>query len=155
MIKVNVFISNNGCKKDFKNAEKYLHSKIKKLYRDQKYFKDKNIEFTVKITGASEIKKLNKKFTNKNKVTDILSFPFYDQEQLKKLLKKKKLFYLGDIIINLNEIKNKFDKKFSTKYFNNLWVHGLLHLLGHRHKKDKDYKKMLKLENSFLRSINK
>jgi probable rRNA maturation factor len=155
MIKVNVFISNNDCKKKIKNVEKYLQSKITKLNRSQKYFKDKKIEFSLRITGASEIKKLNKKFRNKNKVTDILSFPFYDQKSLKKLLKKKDLFYLGDIIINFNKINKKSHKTFPIYSLNSLWVHGLLHLLGHRHKKNKDYKKMLKLETNFLRSINK
>ena len=53
--------------------------------------------------------------------------------------KQKNLF--GDIIINLKKIKKNF-----IVNFDKLWIHGLLHLLGYTHKKNKEYKKMLKLE---------
>ena len=39
--------------------------------------------------------------TKKNKITDVLSFPFYKKKDLIKKLKKEKELYLGDIIINL------------------------------------------------------
>ena len=58
--------------------------------------------------------------------------------------------YLGDVIINLNKVKKK---NFEIE-FNKLWIHGLLHLFGHKHKKDKDYFKMQKLEKSFIKSID-
>jgi len=36
-----------------------------------------------------------------------------------------------------------------------MWIHGYLHLLGHDHKKDKDYKKMQKLEKLTLNTFYK
>ena len=56
--------------------------------------------------------------------------------------KKDKEIYLGDIIINLNKV----DKKNFEREFNKLWIHGLLHLFGHNHKKNKDYVKMQNLK---------
>ena len=56
------------------------------------------------LSGNKEIKKINKKFRKKNKITDVLSFPFYEKREIKKFLKKKNSFYLGDIIINLDKI---------------------------------------------------
>jgi probable rRNA maturation factor len=106
------------------------------------------------LSGSTEIKKLNKKFRNKNKSTDVLSFPFYEEKELKKILRRKKEVYLGDIIINLNKIKNKNDKKKFEKELNKLWVHGLVHLFGFRHKKDKDFYQMNKIEKKYLRYIN-
>ena len=44
-----------------------------------------------------------------------------------------------------NKLKEKFDR---------LWIHGFLHLLGNRHKLDREYLKMRKLENIFFNSIN-
>ena len=38
-------------------------------------------------------------------------FHFIQKKNLKKKLKKEKEIYLGDIIINLNKIKNKKKKK--------------------------------------------
>ena len=106
------------------------------------------------LSGDSEIKKLNKKFRNKNRTTDILSFPFYSKKILKDKLKRNKEIYLGDIIINLNKIKNRHDKKKFKIEFNKLWIHGLAHLLGHDHKKNKDFKSMQKIEKKFLFYIN-
>ena len=87
------------------------------------------------LSGNNEIKKLNRKFRKKNKTTDVLSFPFYNLRELKSKLKKNKEIYLGDIIINLNKIKNKKDKKDFELQLNKLWVHGIVHLFGYDHKK--------------------
>ena len=94
----------------------------------------KNIYCTLLLSGNKEIKYLNNKFRKKNKSTDILSFPFQEKKKLKSLLKNEKEIYLGDIIINLNKIKNKNIKDFKNK-FDQLWIHGLVHLFGHDHKR--------------------
>jgi len=90
----------------------------------------------------------------KNKSTDVLSFPFYEKKQLNNKIKKEKEIYLGDIIINLNEIKNKNNKTKFLKELNKLWVHGLVHLFGYRHKKDNDFYVMKKIEQKYLKYIN-
>ena len=101
------------------------------------------------MTNSKTIKDLNKKFRKKNKTTDIISFPFHEKKELKKLLKANKKVYIGDIVINLNKVKkNNFKKN-----FNILWVHGLLHLIGFTHGRDIEYYKMLKLEKKFLKLI--
>ena len=47
--------------------------------------------------------------------------------------------YLGDIIVNINKIKNKKNKTEFRNEFNKLWIHGLVHLFGYDHKKDRDF----------------
>ena len=69
-------------------------------------------------------------------------------------MKKDKEIYLGDIIINLNKISNKKDIKIFKSKFDRLWIHGLVHLFGYDHKKEKDYKKMKKVETEFQKHIN-
>ena len=110
--------------------------------------------FSLLLSGSSEIRKLNKKFRNKNKSTDVLSFPFYEKKQLKKNLKREKELYLGDIIINFNEIKNKNNKIEFRNEMNKLWIHGLVHLFGYRHKKEKDFYSMKKIEKKYLKYIS-
>ena len=61
--------------------------------------------------------------------------------------------YLGDIIINLNKIKSKDTKNFKEE-FDRLWIHGLVHLFGYDHKKEKDYLKMHKVEKNYINLIN-
>ena len=103
---------------------------------------------------AAEVKKLNIKFRKKNKTTDILSFPFHEKASLNKLLKKKKIkIYLGDIIINLNEIKKNSNNENFYLNFDKIWIHGLVHLLGHRHKSNFDFSIMQKLETKLLQKI--
>ncbi len=155
MIKVNVIINHKKWKKIIINPEKYLQKKIKTLNFSNNFFKKKRLEFSILLSGDKEIKKLNKNFRKKNKTTDILSFPFHEKRDLKKLLKKKEIIYLGDIIINLNKIIKKHEKKYETKSkFDKLWIHGLIHLLGGRHKSNKDFFIMKNLEDKFFRSIN-
>ena len=153
MIKVNVIINNNNWFKEIKNPVIYTKKKIDKINKSDKVFLKKKINFTLLLSGNSEIKNLNKKFRKKNKSTDILSFPFQTRKELNNLLKKEKEIYLGDVIINFNKIKTKNLESFKSE-FNRLWVHGLVHLFGHDHKKEKDFLIMNQIEKKYLDLIN-
>jgi len=151
MIKVNVEINNKSWNKKIKNKKYYFNKKLKKISQIPKIFKNKNITFTILLTNSSQMKKLNKKFRNKNKPTDVLSFPNFEKKSLR--LVKQKNFYIGDIaisyeIINLRSLKNNFQSEFDKA-----WVHGLLHLVGFDHIKNKDYFKMEKVEKRILNLI--
>ena len=154
MIKINVITNNINWSKYFKKPNYYLKKKLKRLNSKLKEFKKNQIYCTLLLSGNKEIKFLNKKFRKKNKTTDVLSFPFYTKKELKKKLKTASEVYLGDIIININKVKNKEIKKKFKLEFDQLWIHGLVHLFGYDHKKDKDYKKMQKLEKKYLDLIN-
>ena len=92
MIKAEVIVENTAWKKKARNITQLFNRILKNL--PKKYtLKNKKIIITILLSNNSKIKKLNKIFRNKNKPTDILSFP----------IKKKianKFFYLGDIIIS-------------------------------------------------------
>ena len=152
MIKINVITNNVSWFRFFKNPNNYIDRKIKNLNLRNKNFKKNMIFLTLLLSGNKEIKQLNKKFRKKNKSTDVLSFPFYTKKNLKNKLKKEKEIYLGDIIVNFNKI-NKTNLKDFKLEFNKLWIHGLIHLFGHKHNKEKDFKKMLKVENDYLKYI--
>ena len=154
MIKINVLVDNKKWIKFIKNPSSHLKKKVEKLNKANKFFKKKKIEFTLLLTGEKKIKELNKKFRKKNKSTDVLSFPAEIKSNILNSLKKKNLVYLGDIIINLNRLKFKNQKEHIKEELDKLWIHGFLHLLGYRHKIDKDYLSMKKQENKFLKTIN-
>tara|TARA_B100000242_G_scaffold227623_1_gene167973 strand:+ start:228 stop:692 length:465 start_codon:yes stop_codon:yes gene_type:complete len=154
MIKINIISNNKSWKYYLSNPSNFIHKKIKNLNRGIKIYKRKTIYCTLLLSGDREIKKLNKKFRKKNKSTDILSFPFHSKKNLKDKIKNDKEIYLGDIIINLNKIKNRGNKKKFIIEFNKLWIHGLVHLLGHDHKQNKDFNNMQKIEKKFLFYIN-
>ena len=152
MIKINVVVKDKSWLKFIKKPKTYLKKKLKKIEND-KFFKKKLYNFSLQLSSTKEIKYLNKKFRNKNKSTDVLSFPFHNKKELKKILKKEKEVYIVDIIVNFNKVKHKNPQNFKLE-FNKLWIHGLVHLFGYDHKKDKDFFNMLKIEKRFLSYIN-
>ena len=152
MIKVNVVVNSKSWHKKIKNPKKYFSKKLKKISKIVKFFKGKNITFTILLTSSLNMKKLNKKFRNRNKSTDVLSFPFHSSNDLK--LIEKKNFYIGDIAISYEIINSRSKKKNFFLEFDKAWVHGLLHLIGYNHIKNKDYFEMNKIEKRILNSIN-
>ena len=149
MIKINVILNNISWKKYLKNPKSFIDKKIELLNKKNKLYKKTTLICSLLLSGAKEIKKLNKKFRKKNKSTDVLSFPFYEKNQLNNKIRKEKEVYLGDIIINLSQVKNKNNKIKFEEELDKLWIHGLLHLLGYDHKSNTKYLKMQKLENKF------
>ena len=84
------------------------------------------------------------------KIFSLLSF-FYTNNL--KLIKKN-IFYIGDIAISYEIINSRSRKNNFNVEFDKVWVHGLLHLVGYNHIKNKDYFKMNKIEKKILNSIN-
>ena len=145
MIKTTVIIDHSRWKNKIKAPDNYIKRKIKKLSKFS-LFKNKTQEFTIFLTNNEKIKKLNKKFRNQNKPTDVLSFP---------LRYIKKNVYIGDIAISF-EIVNQRAK--SSNFFfelDKMWIHGYFHLIGYDHKKLIDFKKMTKKENLVLNYFHK
>ena len=154
MFKVNVILNNIKWKHYLKRPNNYIENKIKNINKKKKLHKSKKIFCTLLLSGNNEIKKLNKKFRNKNKSTDVLSFPFYGKKEFKNKINKEKEIYIGDIIVNINKINVKNNIKNFKSEFDKLWIHGLVHLLGYDHKKNKDFSNMLKVEKKFLSFLN-
>ena len=148
MINVDVFSEEKGWSKRLKNKETFFKNVCKAFPKKYKFL-NKNVTFSVLLSNNKNIKKLNKYFRNKNKSTDILSFP------LNKKIKIRKVTYLGDIIISYNFInkpKSK-DLKFFKQRVVKIFIHGFVHLLGFDHIKTKDYIKMLKEEKFIYKSV--
>lgn len=141
MMKANIITDCLKWSKKIPNKNKYLKNKLKILSKISG-FRGKKHEFSILLTNNKNLKKLNKIYRNKNKETDVLSFPFSNH-----IINPK---YIGDIAISF-EIINQRSKKSNFFYeFDRIWVHGYLHLLGYDHKKNSDYKKMLVKETLIL-----
>tara|TARA_B100002019_G_scaffold186722_1_gene161223 strand:- start:15 stop:482 length:468 start_codon:yes stop_codon:yes gene_type:complete len=154
MIKANVITNNLSWYRYIKNPNSYIDRKIKKLNNKNIKFKKKSFYFTLLLSSRGEIKNLNRKFRKRDKATDVLSFPFYTKKELHKRLINEKEIYLGDIIVNFNKIKDKKKSKNFKTEFNNLWIHGLVHLFGYDHKIEKDFLAMKKIEKKYSSYIN-
>ena len=151
MIKVNVEINNKSWRKKIKNPKKYINQKLKKISKIIKFFKNKNVTFTILLTNSLNIQKLNKKYRKLNKSTDILSFPTFSKKNLK-LIREKKI-YIGDLAASYEIILSRSKSKNFLKEFDKVWIHGLLHLIGYDHIRNKDFYKMSKIEKRILNLI--
>ena len=148
MIKVNVFSEEKAWSKRLKNTNLFFE-KICKAFPKKYQFLNKKVTLSLLLSNNKNIKKLNKNFRNKNKSTDILSFPS------SKKIKISKNVYLGDIIISYNYLdkpKSQDLKLFKEKIIK-IFIHGFLHLLGFNHIKNKDYFKMLREENLLYKYV--
>ena len=148
MININVFSEEKGWSTKIKKKQIFF-DKICKAFPKKYKFKNKKVSLTLLLSNNKNIKKLNKSFRNKNKSTDILSFPFNRKTKI------SNQSYLGDIIISFNYMdkpKSKNLKIFKERVVK-IFIHGFLHLLGYDHKKNNDYKKMLREEELIYKSV--
>ena len=75
MISINILSEEKNWSKKIKKKDAFFNS-ICKSFPKKYQFVNKKIFLTLLLSNNKSIKKLNKKFRNKNKATDILSFPF-------------------------------------------------------------------------------
>ena len=147
---INVYVISDEKRWSTKIKKKEIFfNEVCKAFPKKYKFLNKKVSFSLLLSNNKRIKKLNNDFRNKNKPTDILSFPF------KKKNKIKEKTYIGDIIISYDFMnkpkiyKNRIFRKRLIKIF----IHGFLHLLNFDHKKNTDYKKMLKEEKRIFKSV--
>jgi len=112
---------------------------------------------SIALVGPSRIKRLNREYRGKNRVTDVLSFPnkeiMFEEFKFKEI---EKIEGLGEVIICLREVR-KQAKRFKEAFEKELarvLIHGILHLLGYNHEKDKEKAKLMEeKENYYLSKI--
>ena len=129
----------------------------KKADKILQYLKYADFDLGIWLTTDRTIQKYNHQFRNKNKPTDVLSFPYHPNlkagEKIKALSDDDK--NLGDILISVPYVfanKHNLEGSFEDR-MDRMLVHGICHLLGYDHKQDADFKKMFALEKKLLKLI--
>ncbi len=121
------------------------------------------LEVCVKLVETDEIRKLNELYRQKDKPTDVLSFPQLDWSepylpgQKGAFLHQPHSQTLGDIVIcpevalkNANSIGQTLDRELCF-----LIVHGILHLCGHDHINKEEEKIMFTLQDKIVSHLVK
>ena len=110
------------------------------------------------LTTNKTIRAYNKKYRDKDKPTDVLSFPYHLELKASKriTIKSEEDKNLGDLIFAPEYIQADLPKWNTTfeKHLQRLLVHGICHLLGYDHIKDEDYKAMHKKETQLLKKLH-
>ena len=108
---------------------------------------------SVSIVDNRYIHKLNKKYRQIDRPTDVISFAFLDNENnYDKILFSPGPVVLGDIYISLDKAKEQAEEYGHSLHreLSFLFIHGLLHLLGYDHMKIEDKKVMFQLQEEIL-----
>ena len=97
------------------------------------------------FTTNKTIRNYNKKYRNKDKATDILSFAYHELKPGEKIIpKSEEDKNLGDLIISLEYIKKE--------RLTILLAHGITHLLGYDHETDREFYIMQRVEKRLLKA---
>lgn len=130
------------------NCDAYIKDIENILKLGLKHMNIKDSYISVVIVDKDRIHEINKTYRNVDKVTDVISFAFEDNEGIT----PDGLRILGEIYLCMDKAKEQaveygHSNKREICY---LVIHGLLHLLGYDHEKEEDKKKMRTKEEEIL-----
>lgn len=107
-------------------------------------------DIVVLLCDDGEMKQLNAEYRNKDKATNVLSFPAPKSMRVKGVLE-----HLGDMALGYETCvrEAKEQNKPLKNHVMHLAVHGALHLLGHDHIDDAEAETMEALERDILAGL--
>lgn len=138
--------------------EKIIKRVIKQCFKEENLL-DSKLYITITLTNPENIKKINKKYRNIERATDVLSFPMFEKDELEEKIRNKDFKYpdvLGDIIISIEKVEEQakeYEHSFERE-LSYMIVHGFYHLMGYDHIEEKDKKQMRPKEEKILSDLN-
>ena len=147
MTKITYNIGDKGWKKHFPHFKKYIGQAVNETLKQMDVKIDQDIVVSIFLTSNNEIKKLNNQYRNKNKPTNVLSFPMQSTSD--------GIHLLGDIVLSNQFLLEESIEQKVKKYDHlcKMTIHGMLHLLGYDHNTEKQFKRMNKFENIIFDNI--
>jgi len=103
-------------------------------------------ELNVILTGDKELLELNKTYLSRKYLTDVITFEYNQEKKIS-----------GDIYISVERIREnalKFNERVDREILRVI-IHGILHLMGYKDKKDEDQTKMRQREDECLYMFDK
>ncbi len=141
-----------------KEYEEIIKKVIYKCFEEEKLL-DSKLIVTITLTTPKEIKRINNKYRNIDKETDVLSFPMFEKEEIDDKIENNNFIYediLGDIIISIEKVMEQA-KQYGHSFERELSymiVHGFYHLMGYDHIEKKDKEIMRPKEEKVLNSLD-
>jgi len=132
------------------DIEKPLDKKLNKIVStilDQEKMSDCVIN--LRLLNDKEMRKLNMQFRQKDKTTNVLSFPNDD-------ISVKQTKNIGDIAISIEYVKAEAKKEGKTfdDHIIHMLAHGVYHILGYDHENNENAMIMENKEIQILKKIN-
>lgn len=117
----------------------------------------REVALAVRLVSPATMQKLNRTYRNKNKPTNVLSFPLLGPRELAQQKIRRGLIELGDIVICPRVIQKEARAAKASYYQQFFWIlaHGILHTLGYDHERTaRELRAMERLEQHLLRSFS-
>ena len=149
MVEISYNIKSLEWNKNLPSYKKCISNSVNQIFKIIKFSSNNEVSISFLLTSNSEIKLLNKKYRNKNKPTNVLSFPMNEKIENKN--------YLGDVVIACEKIIDEsYEQNIKKyKYLSKMTIHGVLHLLGYKHDTDRQFNKMNSIEKNILEEMYK
>lgn len=145
----------------FKIRYQKLLNKIFKTAIEELNYNYNDFEVELNFVDENKIKQLNNDFRKIDKITDVLSFPYFNREDFINFEENKNLSFNYDTNkVMLGEIDICFEKaKEQAKQYGHtlkrevgfLFLHAILHLFGFDHIIEEDKKQMRQKEEEILK----
>lgn len=115
-------------------------------------FPSQRVSVSVTFVSSEEIKELNRIYRNKDEVTDVLSFPQYDD--LRDAVNQEEIL-LGDVVICTEQALLQADDfgHAPERELVYLFVHSLYHLMGYDHMEETGQEEMRQLEEGIMQQL--
>jgi probable rRNA maturation factor len=96
---------------------------------------ERTVELSIRLAGDAEVRALNSEWRDKDKPTNVLSFPMAEVDDLAEVSTSGPELMLGDIILARGVCAAEAAEKAIPieDHAAHLMVHGTLHLLGYDH----------------------
>jgi len=112
-------------------------------------------ELSFIITDGETIQELNRRYRGKDEPTDVLSFALQDGEPF--IAPPDGILHLGEVFISYpqavmqaKEYNHPIEREMAV-----LTIHGVLHLLGYDHEREKDEQEMRDREEEVLQEVER
>ncbi len=132
--------------------EKIVNDVYEICFKEENLY-DSKIYISVILTNEENIQKINKEYRNIDKVTDVLSFPMFEKDEIEEAKAREEV--LGDIVICIPVVKRQaIEYEHSEdREFAYMLVHGFYHLMGYDHIEEEDKVKMRAKEENILSKL--
>ena len=149
MVEISYNIKSLEWNKNLPSYKKCISNSVNQIFKIIKFSSNNEISISFLLTSNSEIKLLNQRYRNKNKPTNVLSFPMNEKIENKN--------YLGDVVIACEKIIDEsYEQNIKKyKYLSKMTIHGVLHLLGYKHDTERQFNKMNSIEKNILEEMYK
>lgn len=159
-------------KEDFVQSLLLYIENLFKFLLNSKNIDENKIYVSITIVTNEEIKRINKTYRNIDKITDVLSFPAIEKEDIDQFIKEntkekneikkekeiklEKEEFFGDIVISLEKVVMQSEEYGHSliREISYLLIHSFMHLLGYDHIEKEDEIIMREEEEKVLNALD-